>query len=79
MERIDFNLELPDPFLVIWGSCPRKRRDTYIFKADRELKNNADIEWNFTKFLLDQNGRVVSRVATDTAMITMTDAIATLL
>ena len=49
------------------------------FYIEISLKNNADIEWNFTKFLLDQNGRVVSRVATDTAMITMTDAIATLL
>ena len=47
LERFHCHLVLPGPSLVIWGSCPRKRRDTYIFKADREL--NLNIQFNRNK------------------------------
>ena len=29
-------------------------------KIDPDYKNNAEIKWNFTKFLVDRNGNVVS-------------------
>ena len=37
-------------------------------KADPEWRTKSDIKWNFTKFLIDRQGRVVARFEpTDTA------------
>lgn len=33
----------------------------YIRKRDWHYKENPDIKWNFTKFLVDRQGRVVGR------------------
>ena len=30
-------------------------------KIDKDYKNNPEIKWNFTKFLVDREGRVVNR------------------
>lgn len=30
-------------------------------RIDADYKNNSDIKWNFTKFLIDRNGNVVER------------------
>ena len=30
-------------------------------KIDKDYKNNPDIKWNFTKFLVDKNGTVLER------------------
>ncbi|WP_026525038.1 glutathione peroxidase [Butyrivibrio sp. MB2005] len=30
-------------------------------KIDKDYKNNPDIKWNFTKFVVDRNGEVVAR------------------
>lgn len=30
-------------------------------KIDKDYKNNPDIKWNFTKFIVDKNGNVVAR------------------
>ena len=30
-------------------------------KIDKDYKNNPDIKWNFTKFVVDRNGKVVAR------------------
>ncbi len=30
-------------------------------KIDKDYKNNPDIKWNFTKFIVDRNGDVVAR------------------
>ncbi len=30
-------------------------------KADKDYKNNPDIKWNFTKFVVDRDGNVVKR------------------
>ncbi len=35
--------------------------DTMLKKIDKEYKNNPDIKWNFTKFVVDKNGEVVAR------------------
>ena len=31
-------------------------------KIDKDYKNNAEIKWNFTKFVVDREGNVVARV-----------------
>ncbi len=28
---------------------------------DKDYKNNSEIKWNFTKFLIDRSGNVVAR------------------
>ena len=32
-----------------------------LLKVDKDYKNNPDIKWNFTKFVIDRNGNVVAR------------------
>ena len=33
----------------------------YIKKSDPDYKNNSDIKWNFTKFVIDRSGTVAAR------------------
>lgn len=35
--------------------------DKLLKKIDKDYKNNPDIKWNFTKFVVDRSGRVVAR------------------
>ena len=35
--------------------------DEIISKMDPDYKNNSEIKWNFTKFLVDRSGKVVER------------------
>lgn len=32
-----------------------------LSKIDKDYKNNPEIKWNFTKFLVDRQGNVVGR------------------
>ena len=32
-----------------------------VKSMDPDYKNNSNIKWNFTKFLVDQNGNVIER------------------
>ena len=32
-----------------------------VKKNDKDYKNNGNIKWNFTKFLIDRNGEIVAR------------------
>lgn len=32
-----------------------------VKKADKDYKNNGNVKWNFTKFLVDRNGEIVAR------------------
>ena len=32
-----------------------------LSKIDKDYKNNPDIKWNFTKFVIDRKGNVVAR------------------
>ena len=34
---------------------------TMLKKIDKDYKNNPDIKWNFTKFIVDREGKVVAR------------------
>lgn len=35
--------------------------DSLLVKIDPDYKNNSAIKWNFTKFLIDRNGNIISR------------------
>lgn len=35
--------------------------NNHVSKFDPDFKNNANIKWNFTKFLIDRKGNVVAR------------------
>ncbi len=35
--------------------------DQHLAKIDPDYKNNPDIKWNFTKFVIDREGNVVAR------------------
>ena len=32
-----------------------------LSKIDKDYKNNPDVKWNFTKFVIDREGNVVAR------------------
>ena len=32
-----------------------------VKKMDKDYKNNGNVKWNFTKFLIDHNGEIVAR------------------
>ena len=32
-----------------------------VKKMDKDYKNNGQIKWNFTKFLIDRSGQIVAR------------------
>lgn len=48
-------------------------------KIDPDYKNNAEIKWNFTKFLVDRNGNVVARFEPTASMDAVRDAVKELL
>ena len=35
--------------------------DGMLSRNDSDYASNPDIKWNFTKFLIDRNGKVVAR------------------
>ena len=37
-------------------------------KMDKDYKNNGNIKWNFTKFLIDRDGNIVERIEPTTSM-----------
>jgi len=38
-----------------------KKMDEFIGSIDADYKNNSDIKWNFTKFVISKDGEVVAR------------------
>lgn len=32
-----------------------------VKKMDKDYKNNGNVKWNFTKFLIDKNGNISAR------------------
>ena len=32
-----------------------------VKKNDKDYKNNGNVKWNFTKFLIDRNGEIAAR------------------
>ncbi|MSS20533.1 glutathione peroxidase [Pseudoramibacter porci] len=52
---------------------------TMLKKIDPDYKNNAEIKWNFTKFLIDRDGNVVDRFEPTTNMKTVRAAVEALI
>lgn len=48
-------------------------------KIDPDYKNNAEIKWNFTKFLIDRDGNVVERFEPTASMKTVRAAVEALI
>lgn len=42
------------------GELAQKMSDMLV-KIDKDYRNNANIKWNFTKFIIDREGNVVAR------------------
>lgn len=45
-----------------------EKLDAFIKKIDSNYKNNSDIKWNFTKFIVSRDGTVVARFEPATPM-----------
>ena len=56
-----------------------QKMDRMMKKRDADYASKADIKWNFTKFLVDSQGRVVNRFEPTADMKQVDDAIASLL
>lgn len=87
-EKIDVNgenahplyeyLKSEQPFTDITGKGATKLK--IVLKAvDRHYKDNDDIKWNFTKFLVDREGNVVRRFEPTEDLDEVADAIRELL
>ena len=50
-----------------------------VGKIDPDFRNNADIKWNFTKFLVDRDGNVIERFESTVEPKKIADKIAALL
>ena len=48
-------------------------------KMDKDYKNNGNIKWNFTKFLIDRNGEIVTRFEPTASMESVKAAIEAIL
>ena len=48
-------------------------------RNDPDYKNNAEIKWNFTKFLIDRNGNVIERFEPTEDMVTVAHKVEALL
>ncbi len=50
-----------------------------LSKIDKDYKNNPEIKWNFTKFVVDREGNVVARFEPTADMKTVDSCVASLL
>ena len=46
-----------------------------VKKMDKDYKNNGNIKWNFTKFLIDRDGNIVARFEPTTAVSTVKEKV----
>ncbi|MCR4782725.1 MAG: glutathione peroxidase [Lachnospiraceae bacterium] len=56
-----------------------KAMDVMMKKFDKNYKDNPDIKWNFTKFVIDRNGNVVRRFEPTESMDEFTKYVESLL
>ena len=52
---------------------------TMLKKIDKDYKNNPDIKWNFTKFVVDREGNVVARFEPTAKMEKVAECVAALI
>ena len=50
-----------------------------LSKIDKNYKNNPEIKWNFTKFVVDRQGNVVARFEPTADMAEVARCVASLL
>ena len=55
------------------------KMNALLATIDADYKNNADIKWNFTKFLVDREGKVIARFEPTADMAEVEKAVAALL
>jgi len=53
--------------------------NTMLKKIDKDYKNNPDIKWNFTKFIVDRSGKVVARFEPSVKMSKVAECVAQLI
>lgn len=46
-----------------------------VKKMDKDYKNNSNVKWNFTKFLIDKNGNIVARFEPTESMDTVKEKV----
>ena len=63
-----------------FGKGPKALAMAALLKTQgKDYKNNPDIKWNFTKFLVDRNGTVVARFEPTASMDAVKQAVAELI
>jgi len=72
-------LKKQQPFKTLGKSAKALYLDAMFKKMNPDYKNNDDIKWNFTKFLIDREGNVVRRIEPTTAMWRVKKAVEELL
>jgi len=59
---LKYNTQFDQMTFAGFGKGPKALMMSGLLKKiDPDYKNNAEIKWNFTKFLIDRDGNVVSR------------------
>lgn len=63
-----------------FGKGPAALTMSMLLKSiDKDYKNNADIKWNFTKFVIDREGKVVARFEPTADMKKVEECVSSLL
>jgi glutathione peroxidase len=63
-----------------FGKGPKAMAMSLMLKGiDKDYKNNPNIKWNFTKFLVDREGNVVARFEPTEDMAKISDCVAKLI
>ena len=79
----DYSVERPDgtmqPLSTYEGKWTTAAMGIMLRKIDKNYKENPDIKWNFTKFLVDRQGTVVVRFEPTGDMRKLEEQILTLL
>ena len=56
-----------------------EKMDEILESIDADYKNNANIKWNFTKFVVDRKGEVVARFEPTASLDNLEKCVASLL
>ena len=63
-----------------FGSGPKALAMATMLKTiDKDYKNNPEIKWNFTKFVVDREGNVVARFEPTHSMKKVEECVASLM
>ncbi|MBO4901048.1 MAG: glutathione peroxidase [Lachnospiraceae bacterium] len=89
MKKADINGENAIPLFTFlksqkgfegFGKGPKAMAmSAMLKKIDKDYKNNPDIKWNFTKFVIDRTGNVVARFEPTAKMEDVADCVASLI